>query len=97
MKKTSKKNTKNKSKKEVTVYDNQDVTHFIDESKPKKLKDFGIEIPAVPPTQVVSIRLPSQLLNVLRAIGSRQDIPYQALIKRYLFEAVEKEENKKAS
>jgi len=41
-------------------------------------------------TEVISIRLPSELLNKLRAHGSQRDIPYQALIKSILAEKVSK-------
>lgn len=40
---------------------------MIDTTKPLTLKQIGIELPRVPPTQVVSIRLPSTLLNQLKA------------------------------
>jgi len=47
---------------------------------------LGREI--APPTQVVSIRLPSALLNELRALASARDVPYQALIKLLLTESL---------
>ena len=51
-------------------------------------------LPENPTTQVISIRLPTYLLNEIRAIGSQQDIPYQALIKLYLSEMILKNKNK---
>lgn len=88
--KTSKKKTpKNK---EITDYDAFDTSRLIDSHKAMKLKDLGIDLPLQPPTQVVSIRLPTSLLNRLRALGSQQDVPYQALIKLFLAQAVEKSE-----
>lgn len=41
---------------EITDYDEQDTSSMIDRSKPLTLKQIGIELPKVPPTQVVSIR-----------------------------------------
>jgi len=35
--------------------------------------------------------MPTQLVNALQSIGHRRDIPYQSLIKLYLWERVEKE------
>jgi len=81
---------KRTSKKSITVYDNADTTAFIDQSNPVKFEDIGLTIPPTPPSQVVSIRLPTKLLNVIRAIGSEMDVPYQALIKQFLFESVKK-------
>lgn len=69
---------------EVKEYDDNDTTEWIDPSKPLSLKKLGVKLPPTAPTQVVSIRLPTALLNRLRAIASSQDIPYQALIKLIL-------------
>jgi len=51
----------------------------------------------VSPTQVISIRLPSALLNELRAISSETDIPYQGLIKLFLSESVSRFKKKSAA
>ena len=51
---------------------------------------IAIELPRVPPTQVVSIRLPSTLLNELKAYASARDVPYQALIKLLLAESLQR-------
>jgi predicted DNA binding CopG/RHH family protein len=79
-----------KTLKEITVYDKEDTSGFVDTSKSLKLEDLGINLPVQPPTQVVSIRLPTALLNELRALGSEQDVPYQALIKLILRKEVTK-------
>lgn len=86
---------KNKSK-EVSDYDNTETSSFVEQNKPLKFADLGLELPDVPPTQVVSIRLPSQLLNELKALGSEQDVPYQALIKIFLREAVSRVKKRSA-
>jgi predicted DNA binding CopG/RHH family protein len=69
---------------DVKEYDDNDTTGWINPSKPLSLKKLGLKLPPTAPTQVVSIRLPTSLLNRLRAIASNQDIPYQALIKLIL-------------
>lgn len=89
MKAKKKKTTKIK---EIIDYDGVETSRIIDSHKSMKLKDLGIELPSLPPTQVVSIRLPTTLLNRLHALGSQQDVPYQALIKLFLAQAVEKSE-----
>lgn len=76
--------------KEIVDYDNTETSSLIKTGKQLRLSDIGVNLPATPPTQVVSIRLPTQLLNELRAMGSAQDVPYQALIKLFLADAVAK-------
>ena len=75
---------------EIRDYDTQDTSAMIDTTKPLTLKQIGIELPRVPPTQVVSIRLPSTLLNQLKAYASARDVPYQALIKLFLAESLQR-------
>lgn len=89
MKKIKKKNKKNLS--EIKDYDRYNTTAFIDEKNPLKLSDLGFTIPNEKPSQVVSIRLPTPLLNALKSIGSQKDIPYQSVIKTILWDQVEKE------
>ena len=76
--------------KEIIDYDAVDTAALVKRNKPLRLKDIGVSLPISPPTQVVSIRLPTPLLNELRAMSSEQDIPYQALIKLFLADAVAK-------
>ena len=84
------------SKNEITTYDEQDTLGMIDVTRPLHFEDLGLKLPAVPPTQVVSIRLPSALLNELKAMGSQQDIPYQALIKLLLSQSIDRLKRKVA-
>ena len=78
----------------ITDYDENDTTSLIDSSSPISFEDLGLKLPEVPPTQVISIRLPTALLNEIRALGSRDDVPYQALIKIFLAEAVQQKKTK---
>lgn len=82
--------TKSRRPKEIRDYDDRDTSAMIDKKRPLALSDLGIELPKVPPTQVVSIRLPSSLLNQLKAFASARDVPYQALIKLLLAESLER-------
>ena len=77
-----------KRNKEIIDYDELNTTGLIDKTKALKLSDLGLRLPITHPTQVISIRLPSTLLNEIRAIGSQKDVPYQALIKFFLSESV---------
>lgn len=86
-----------KRKRRATLdYDQIDTTSFIDPSKPLKFEDLGLKLPDVPPTQVISIRLPSLLLNEIKAYGSQRDISYQSLIKLFLSESLSRAKRKAA-
>lgn len=74
---------------EITDYDKSDTSQFIDRKKPKKLSDLDIELPEDEPTKVVSIRLPSRLLNQIKAYASERDVNYSSVIKLILSEAME--------
>ena len=82
-----------KTNKEIREYDRHDTTALIDANAPLNLSHLGFELPKEKPSQVVSIRVPSKLLNALKSIGSQKDIPYQSVIKIFLWERVEKELN----
>jgi predicted DNA binding CopG/RHH family protein len=88
MKKIRIKTSEQKAPRVIADYDAVDTSDMIDRSKRLKYEDIGLKLPKVPPTQVISIRLPSALLNNLRAISSETDIPYQALIKLFLSDSV---------
>lgn len=79
---------KNRKPLEVPDYDSIDTSSMVDSNKRLTFEDIGLQLPPVPPTQVVSIRLPTELLNELKARGSRDDVPYQALIKIFLSEGL---------
>jgi hypothetical protein len=85
-----KRSTTKRRRKEIRDYDTRDTSTMIDPGKPLTLQQLGLDLPKVPPTQVVSIRLPSALLNQLKAFASARDIPYQALIKLLLAESLAK-------
>jgi len=82
------KKRRKESRRVIRDYDMADTSTMIDSSRPLKFVDLGLRLPDIPPTQVISIRLPSRLLNELKAISSERDIPYQALIKLLLSESV---------
>jgi len=76
---------------EVQDYNQNDTSKNINSKKPLRFEDIGLKLPPTPPTKVVSIRLPSELLNRLQAVASQKDVPYQALIKIFLSDALEEE------
>ena len=44
-----------------------------------------------PSTKTISLRLPELMLNELRLIANKRDIPYQSLIKMFLKERIDQE------
>jgi hypothetical protein len=82
--------------KEIRDYDERETSTLIDPKRPLALADLGLELPKLPPTQVVSIRLPSSLLNQIKAFASARDVPYQALIKLLLAESLERRRGRAA-
>jgi len=90
MKRNRNKTKRPKAFRMIADYDAVETSGMIDRSRPLKYEDLGLKLPEMPPTQVISIRLPSALLNNLRAISSETDIPYQALIKLFLSDSVAK-------
>jgi predicted DNA binding CopG/RHH family protein len=44
-----------------------------------------------PTTQTISLRLPESLLEHLKMLANKRDVPYQSLLKVFLSERVEQE------
>ena len=75
---------------EIKDYDKKETGLFINKNKPLKLKNLGIELPIEAPTKVVSLRLPTELLNKVKAYASQNDISYTSMIKIILAQGVDK-------
>ena len=63
--------------------------HF-DFSKSERVEiefDPGVEAPV----KSISLRLPREMLNDLKVLANKKDIPYQSLIKVYLAEKIKEE------
>jgi predicted DNA binding CopG/RHH family protein len=75
---------------EIKDYDNKETSLFINKSKPLKLKNLNIELPDETPTKVVSLRLPTKLLNKVKAFASQNDISYTPMIKIILTQSIDK-------
>ena len=81
---------------EIRDYDDRDTSTMIHPRCALTFADLRLELPKVPPTQVISILLPSALLNDIKAFASARDIPYQALIKVLLSESLERRKRRAA-
>lgn len=67
-----------------------DSTEYIDWSKAKKVVFPNLK----PSTKTITIRVPQSLLNSLKAIANKKDVPYQSLVKMLLDEKVREEFNR---
>ncbi|MGE5430820.1 MAG: BrnA antitoxin family protein [Syntrophomonadaceae bacterium] len=64
-----------------------DSADYIDWSKAKKVTLPNLK----PSTEAISLRLPVSMLNNLKVLANRKDVPYQSLIKMFLEEKIRKE------
>ena len=62
-------------------------TDYIDWSSAKKATFPNLK----PSTKTISLRLPEFMLDELKSLAHKQDVPYQSLIKIFLKERIEKE------
>ena len=64
-----------------------DLTDYIDPAKMQR-----VPFPNLKPTlRTISIRLPQYLIEDLKILANERDIPYQVLMKQFLFERVKRE------
>ena len=66
---------------------NHDSTEFVDWTNARRLTLSNLK----PSTKTISIRLPESLLDELKLLANRRDVPYQSLLKVFLAERVDKE------
>jgi len=64
-----------------------DSTEYIDWSSGKRLILPNLK----PSVKTISLRLPETLLNELKLLANKKDVPYQSLLKMFLAERVQKE------
>jgi predicted DNA binding CopG/RHH family protein len=64
-----------------------DSTEYVDWDKAE-----GVVLPKLKPsTKTISLRLPELMLNELRLLANKRDVPYQSLIKMFLKERIDQE------
>lgn len=64
-----------------------DFTDYLDQFEPVELDLSKLK----PSTESISLRLPAFLLQRIRELVNKRDVPYQSLIKIFLAERVERE------
>lgn len=72
---------------EQTFWADHDSTEFIDWQSGKRRK-----FPNLKPTlRTISLRLPVSMIEDLKILANKRDVPYQSLLKVFLAERLEKE------
>ncbi len=72
---------------EAEFWSTHDSTGYIDYSKAKSVIFASLK----PSTKTISIRLPESLIEHLKLLANKRDVPYQSLLKMFLAEKVEEE------
>ena len=88
---------KKKQRKPIPTFDNEaqeqvfwashDSTDYVDWSQAERVTLTRLR----PSTQTISIRLPEALLEDLKLLANKRDVPYQSLMKIFLAERVAQE------
>lgn len=79
-----------KEQDEREFWTTHDTTDYFDYSKSSRFAiefDPGVEAAV----KSISLRLPREMLNQLKVLANKKDIPYQSLIKVYLAEKIAEE------
>lgn len=73
--------------KEREFWAKQDSTEVLDWEKAKK-----VVLPNLKPSiKTISLRLPESMLEELKLLANKKDVPYQSLLKIFLSERIEEE------
>jgi predicted DNA binding CopG/RHH family protein len=72
---------------ERDFWSNQDSTEYIGWEKAKRLSLPNLK----PSTRTISVRLPESMLDDLKMLANKKDIPYQSLLKVFLSERIKDE------
>ncbi|EMY71207.1 BrnA antitoxin family protein [Leptospira vanthielii] len=72
---------------EIEFWDKNDATDFFNFKNSEKISFPNLK----PSTKMISLRLPEALLERLKTLANKNDVPYQSLIKILLSEKVNEE------
>ena len=72
---------------EQEFWGRNDSTNYIDWKKAKRAVFYSLK----PSLKTISLRLPESMIEDLKLLANRKDVPYQSLIKIYLAERIGKE------
>ena len=80
----------NNEEAENKFWETHDSTEYIDWSKAKHAVFPNLK----PSTKTISLRLPQTMLEELKVLANKRDVPYQSLLKIFLSERIDKEVDK---
>ncbi|HZV47988.1 MAG TPA: BrnA antitoxin family protein [Thermodesulfovibrionales bacterium] len=72
---------------EAQFWATHDSTDYVDYSEAKRIVFPNLK----PSTKTISIRLPESLIEHLKVLANKRDVPYQSLLKIFLSEKVAEE------
>ena len=72
---------------ESVFWASHDSTEYIDYSKSRRMVFPKLK----PSTETISLRLPKSLLDQLKTLANKRDVPYQTLLKLFVLERVQAE------
>ena len=72
---------------EREFWDSHDSTDFIDWNKAERVTFSNLK----PSVKKISLRLPASMLEELKLLANKRDVPYQSLLKIFLAERIDKE------
>jgi len=72
---------------ETEFWATHDSTEYVDYPKAKSVVFPNLK----PSTKTISIRLPESLIEHLKVLANKRDVPYQSLLKMFLSEKVAEE------
>lgn len=71
-------------KEEREFWQTHDSTEYVDYSTAKRVRFPNLKLTSKP----ITIRLPEGMIDRLKIKAHKMDIPYQSLIKRYIYEGM---------
>ena len=74
---------------ERAFWDSHDSTDFVDWGKAQRFTLPNLK----PSVKKISLRLPESMLDDLKMLANKRDVPYQSLLKIFLAERIDKEFN----
>jgi predicted DNA binding CopG/RHH family protein len=79
-------------KEEQEFWASADSTEYVEWKKGKRMVLPNLK----PSLKTISLRLPESMLEELKLLANKQDVPYQSLLKMFLAERIDKELKKSA-
>jgi len=87
MNKLKKKPTFKNEQEEADFWATHDSTEYVDYAKATRALFPNLK----PSTETISLRLPKSLLDQLKTLANKRDVPYQTLLKLFLADRIAQE------